>query len=154
MFRDGIVNVCHTTFRVIHFVNDFSSTWMKRVALFKTHARAVQRTPSHQKLLLQRFMASNPPFGVLFIFHSHYFFAIGHPKYLAFDVVYHQLELIFQSARLCLRDWQESPSTTRLSLSLTWLYISFVEGSSISLLCHFTTPEGFDMGSSKFIRHY
>ena len=49
-------------------------------------------------------MASNPPFGVLFIFHSHYFFAIGHPKYLAFDVVYHQLELIFQSARLCLWD--------------------------------------------------
>ena len=33
----------------------------------------------------------NSLFKVLFIFHSHYFFAIGHSEYLAFDVIYHQI---------------------------------------------------------------
>ena len=120
----------------------------------KIGLEAVRRKPSHQKLLLQRFMASNPPFGVLFIFHSHYFFAIGHPKYLAFDVFYHQLVLKFQSARLSLGDFSTRRSTTRLSLSTTRFYIPLVEKQESSHLYYFTTPEGFDLGYSMFIRHY
>jgi hypothetical protein len=119
-----------------------------------TCLEAVRKEPSHQKLLLQRFMASNPPFGVLFIFHSHYFFAIGHPKYLAFDVFYHQLVLKFQSARLSLGDFSTRRSTTRLSLSSTRFYIPLVEKWESSHLYYFTTPEGFDLGYSMFIRHY
>ena len=123
---------------------------------FQSRIRLVslRKKPSHQKLLLQRFMASNPPFGVLFIFHSHYFFAIGHPKYLAFDVFYHQLVLKFQSARLSLGDCSCWRSTTRLSLSPTRFYIPLVEKQQSSHLYYFTTPEGFDLGYSMFIRHY
>ena len=124
--------------------------WPQSIKRLKTN----RNRPSHQKLLLQRFMASNPPFGVLFIFHSHYFFAIGHPEYLAFDVVYHQLVLKFQSARLSLGDCSRSRSTTRLSLSTTRFYIPLVEKLQMRHPYYFTTPEGFNLGCSKFIRHY
>jgi len=72
-------------------------------------------------------MAFNPLFRVLFTFRSHYFYAIGHPIYLALDVFYHLFVLMFQQTRLLNQFLQQSSSITRLLLSMACHYRTLIE---------------------------